>query len=324
MDATKSLREVAAQVLSREDVACLIGYEKGSYGFRVSPCVLTAPDQVDRLIYSPLCVHNLTNYLTLEQIGPLTKKEIVKGGSNIAVVVKGCDSRALAVLLAEQGITREQVVVIGIASQGVVDQKKLSKRFPHADGVEVKGEMFAVTCNGKTEEVPQAELLSAKCMRCKNPVPVIYDELIGEGHEGRQDGFEDVAALEAQTAPERLARWQDEFSRCIRCYACRNTCPLCYCSDCVLDRLRPQFIRRSTGCTDNLQFHITRAFHLAGRCIDCGECERVCPQGIPLMDLNRKLAKDIKELFGYEAGADPAAKPLFATFKPEDPDEGIL
>lgn len=325
MDATSQLREAAKEILAREDVACLIGYEQGSYGFRVQPCVLTDPDQADRLIISPLCVHNLTNYLTLEQIGPLTKEDI--GDRKTAIVVKGCDSRALAVLNAENGFDREKLVVIGVSSSGVVDPDKIEARFPNAVSpaeVTVNGNNFVVSCEGESSEIPQDELLASKCQRCKNAMPVIYDVLIGDEQPAKEDAFEDVSAAEAQSMEEKAAKWNDEFYRCIRCYACRNTCPLCYCSDCMLDRLRPQFVRRSVETADNSLFHITRAFHLAGRCIECGECERVCPQSIPLMDLNRKLAKDVKELFDYEAGTDPSAKPLFGTFNTEDPDEGIL
>ena len=325
MDATKQLREAAKEILAREDVACLVGYEQGSYGFRVQPCVLTDPDQAERLIISPLCVHNLTNYLTLEQIGPLTKDDI--GERKIAIVVKGCDSRALAVLNSENGFSRDRLVVIGVSLSGVVDTAKIEARFPNAVSlaeVNVKDSSFIITCEGETCEVPQDELLQAKCQRCKNTMPIIYDVLIGEEQSANEDAFEDVAAAEALSVEEKEAKWKEEFSHCIRCYACRNTCPLCYCSDCMLDRLQPQFIRRSVEVADNSLFHITRAFHLAGRCIECGECERVCPQSIPLMDLNRKLAKDVKELFDYEAGVDPAAKPLFGTFNTEDPDEGIL
>ncbi len=325
MDATKQLREAAKEILAREDVACLIGYEQGSYGFRVQPCVLTDPDQADRLVISPLCVHNLTNYLTLEQIGPLTKDDI--GERKIAIVVKGCDSRALAVLNSENGFSRDRLVVIGISSSGVVDTAKIEARFPNAvlpAEVNVKDSNFIITCEGETCEVPQNELLASKCQRCKNTMPTIYDVLIGEEQPAKEDAFEDVTAAETLSVEEKSAKWTEEFLHCIRCYACRNTCPLCYCSDCMLDRLQPQFIRRSVEVADNSLFHITRAFHLAGRCIECGECERVCPQSIPLMDLNRKLAKDVKELFNYEAGIDPAAKPLFGTFNTEDPDEGIL
>jgi len=53
-------------------------------------------------------------------------------------------------------------------------------------------------------------------------------------------------------------------------------------------------------------FHLTRAIHLAGRCVDCGACTRACPAGVNLSILNRKLAKDVKVYFSLETGMIPS------------------
>ena len=92
----------------------------------------------------------------------------------------------------------------------------------------------------------------------------------------------------------------------------------------MVDQLSPQWVRRSTNLSENTAWNIMRAYHLAGRCIGCGECERVCPMGIPLTELNKKLQKDVKEMFSYTAGLSLDKKPLLAIFSPEDPEEFLL
>ena len=66
-----------------------------------------------------------------------------------------------------------------------------------------------------------------------------------------------------------------------------------------------------------------RAFHVAGRCTDCGECSRVCPQGIPLHLLNRKMIKDIDEFYGeYQAGEDTESRAPLTDFRQDDIEPG--
>jgi len=137
------------------------------------------------------------------------------------------------------------------------------------------------------------------------------------------DKYESVRKLEAKSASERLKFWEEEFSRCIRCYACRQVCPMCYCPRCVADQSMPAWFSRANSLKGNLSWNVTRAMHLAGRCIDCGECERACPVGIPLRDLNKKIEKDVKELFNYEAGSSVEQKPLLSCFDKNDPTDFI-
>jgi Na+-translocating ferredoxin:NAD+ oxidoreductase RnfC subunit len=99
---------------------------------------------------------------------------------------------------------------------------------------------------------------------------------------------------------------------------------MCYCENCVLDRLDPQWMRRSVDISENTAYHISRAYHLAGRCVQCGACATACPMDIPLMELNRKFAKDVAEMYEYEPGIDAEAKPLLSTFTPDDSEDFIL
>ena len=138
--------------------------------------------------------------------------------------------------------------------------------------------------------------------------------------------FDQVEELEKMTAEERFAFWQGELSRCIRCNACRDACPACTCEKCVFDNVDSGVA--NTAAADSFEenmFHIIRAFHVAGRCTDCGECSRVCPQGIPLHLLNRKFIKDMNELYGeYQAGEDLDSRAPLTNFTYDDCEPSVV
>jgi L-lactate utilization protein LutB len=109
------------------------------------------------------------------------------------------------------------------------------------------------------------------------------------------------------------------MDRCIRCYACRNACPMCVCRDhCIADTRDPHWLSQETDVQQKWMFQLIHAMHLAGRCTECGECERACPMNIPILSLRQKLNREIKELFDYEAGVDPEGVPPLLTFKVEE------
>ena len=118
---------------------------------------------------------------------------------------------------------------------------------------------------------------------------MIYDEIIGESKDTKDaDRFAEVEKIEKMSPEERFAFFQKELSKCIRCNACRNACPACSCRKCVFDSTKFDSAQKANvDSFEEKMFHIIRAFHVAGRCTDCGECSRVCPQGIPLHLFNR-------------------------------------
>jgi formate dehydrogenase subunit beta len=161
-----------------------------------------------------------------------------------------------------------------------------------------------------------------KCKTCQYPTPIVYDRLVGDpitSDKSPDSVYADIKEFENKTLEERLQYWEQEFDRCIRCYACRNACPMCICQDsCIAETRDPHWISQRATLSEKFMFHMIHALHLAGRCVECGECERACPMGIPVNKLKRKINLDMKELFGYEPGIDPEDKPPLYTFKVDE------
>ncbi|MFA5971395.1 MAG: 4Fe-4S dicluster domain-containing protein [Lentimicrobiaceae bacterium] len=133
-----------------------------------------------------------------------------------------------------------------------------------------------------------------------------------------------IARLEAMTANERWVFWNTEFEKCIKCYACRAACPMCYCHRCTTDVNIPQWIPVASHERGNLDYHLMRAMHLAGRCVNCGECAAACPMDIPLNLLTYQLISPIKSHFGATAGMKADAVYALSTYKPDDKENFII
>jgi formate dehydrogenase subunit beta len=277
------LKEEAKRLLENGEVEVVLAYGRGYDARHPMPYAAKTVADTEHIVFNEYCTHNMARYLL-----------DYPSGTRIAVAVKGCDSRAVVVLLQEEKIKREDLVILGIPAVGMKD--------------------------AKTDQSIDASTT------CDMPNPVLYDILLGGemATPGNVSPYGILQEMEEMDGRERWAFWSGELSRCIRCYACRKACPMCYCDPCFVDQAEPRWADKSPSLESNLMFHLTRFYHLAGRCIDCGECSRACPMDIPLYLFHKKVAKECEEMFGQAAGMNVDDKPAMVDFRVEDADEILL
>lgn len=304
----------ASELLANGTVDRVLGWKKGEFSYDVTPALLQSAEELGEFVYDGFCGANLSKYLV---------KECARGGK-VLVFLKPCDTYSFNQLLSEHRFKREAVYAIGIPCDGMLDLRGLRAEGEGICEIAENGQTVTVrTLYDGDRVLDRRDLLAQRCLSCKSKKHVAYDELIGEeGTTVDAHRFDEVEKLEKMTPGERYAFWQKELSRCIRCNACRDVCPACTCEKCVFDNPKSGVgSKASEDSFEDRMYHIIRAFHVAGRCTDCGECSRVCPQQIPLHLLNRKLIKDMNELFGrYQAGETPEGVPPLADYRQNDPE----
>lgn len=314
MDIQAKIRDEARKLLADKQVDVVIGYEDGDAPLQTTPGFITDPNQVDRLVWNRYCHHNLTNYL----IGRKDK---------VAVIAKACDTRTIAVLLHELQLTRDNLTIIGVPCGGIVDYKKIHNHLKGREVIEADTQDDTITVKGDgfNESLKISDFLADCCLVCRHRNPLLSDITVGEEIPETEPLSETELEerLDKMTADQRWAFFEKEFSRCIRCYACREACPLCYCKQCFVDQSFPEWIGKSTNLPDTMAFHIMRSLHTAGRCTGCGACARACPHNIAIRLLTRRIEKDTEEMFGVEAGLDPEKKAPLTTYQSDDPQEFI-
>ncbi len=307
------MKEISNRLLRESKVDMVIGFRKGTLPMMNEPCFAKKPQDVDNFVWDSNCGINLANYLTNRE-------------EKIGIIAKGCDSRNIVTHIIENKIKRDQLVIIGVPCMAMIDRHKIETMFEMEiqDVIEADGKII-VKGEGLEEALNRKDVLQENCSVCIQRNPVIYDEVVGDLVEEQKDvdRYEDVRKIEAMLSEEKWRFFDDLLSECIRCYACRNACPLCYCPTCFVDESQPQWVGKSQDPADTRTFHFLRAYHCAGRCTDCGACERACPMGINVRTFTKKLEKDCLDLFGWEAGMTLEERPPLDTYRPDDPDEFI-
>ena len=313
----------AKELLADGTVVRVLGWRIGDLPYNPEPSYFeTAEDLEANFVYNGFCGANLSKYMI----------EGSKLEGKTLVFLKPCDTYSFNQLLNENRVDREKAYIIGIGCKGKLDVEKIKaqgvKGILNIRGAEYDGPADTLTAETLYGEktVPYKDAMLERCHVCKGKDHMVYDELLGESTDTKDaDRFAEVEKIEAMSPEEKFAYFQSELSKCIRCNACRNVCPACSCRKCVFDSTKFDSAQKANvDSFEEKMFHIIRAFHVAGRCTDCGECSRVCPQGIPLHLFNRKFIKDIDEFYGeYQAGADAESKGPLTSFTFGDVEPGV-
>jgi ferredoxin len=313
----EKLRSSARALLEQGKVDCIVGYEAGSLRFTTTPLITKDKEDTSRLVINPFIVNNLSVFLR-------------ETSGKVGIVARGCDSRSIVSLIQDKQLARENVFIIGVPCLGIIDLNKVEKLTgrdrDELDDIALAGDKAVVTVGSTRKEYPAKDVLTDDCLDCDQPAPKEYDILLDAGSPllcDRELSRSLVKNLEAMPPAKRWEFWKNQFDRCIRCYACRQVCPACFCKRCFVEETEPQWISPLPKWQDNLIFQVTRMMHVAGRCTDCGACERACPVNIPLRGLSKKMEEIVQELFQFQAGADKDALPLLAAYESKEAEDLI-
>ncbi len=283
MDYTKQIQEIASKLFAEDKIDVFVGYRLTGFDENQVPVLIRDTKEVPKLVFNDKSVFNLTNYL----------KQDHTRNKRVGIIVKGCDSRSLNLLLTESQVKREKLYVIGIACEGVVDE------------------------NGSKMQ---------NCTECVIPDAIVFDEMLGTP-KGQQEYKVnvDIHDLAAKELVDRRAYFEEVFESCIRCNACRHSCPLCYCAKCCIDQETSTLYNGANTTSSAFHALMTWSLHLAGRCVDCRNCEKACPSHLPLHLLHKWNERVIFENFQeHLAGVHEGDRGAFYKYSMQDPDDFIM
>jgi len=331
---SKALRDIVRGMLQAGLVDEVVAFGQGLTESDIVSLFITDPQDAERVVavsYYPCSLAKL--------VATHPDKE-----KKIGAVVRTCDARAMVELAKRQQLDFENIYLVGIECYGVVknrDENRAIYIFPSE--MEINGELKPL----------DEGILAPHCRRCEYPIPTMADVtcriepngksfvtantekgkaiLAAANTSSEERPQTDVTAIRERAARwqekdfgelrkmkphERLSYWLSQLDKCIKCYGCRNSCPLCYCGDCYLCPER--LLVRGEELPPETLFHITRLVHVGDSCCDCGQCEAACPMEIPLSKLFHMMSKELSSMFGYEPGLDINSLPPVSVITDED------
>lgn len=279
------IRDLAERLLTSGEVDVVLGFRDDQEGGSPVPMFARRPEDARDLAWNHRCWRNLSPYLK-------------RLNGKAAIIAKSCDSRSIVNLIAEKQLSRENIYIIGLECGGMSDN----------------------------EDKPVHG-----CSGCPSTVPPVYDIAVAADGGAEFIGLPcpssetDSSTYSANaSAYERRARFLREIDKCILCFTCRQACPGCYCNACFTDRKMTNWHQVNADTGEKIAFHLTRAMHLAGRCVSCGACENSCPSGVSLKYIYDSLNDFIFDEYDFRAGIDPDAPAAMSSYSGSDKEIGFL
>ncbi len=327
------IQNIVAALLRERLVDEVLAFTQGSDASDIVPSFITEEEDVSKI--------TIASYQPCSLV-KLAVKYCLPKGKRLAIIVRPCDARAAVELAKRKQLDLENLYLIGIECYGVVKEPQ-GEIYVFPEEMVVAGEVKPLN----------EEVLSPNCLRCEYPIPTMADISCGIEKEGNSFAVantekgrriltaagiasqersktditpvkeralkqqeKEFGELKGMHPRDRLNYWLRQFDKCIKCYGCRNSCPVCYCEDCYLEPQR--FLIEKEEYPPEKLFHITRLIHIADSCVNCGQCEAACPMEIPVSKLYHMMTKELSLIFNYEPGMDVSSLPPVSTITEED------
>lgn len=268
---------------------------------------------LNEIVFDIFSNHNLATYL----IELLKNREGVVG-----IFVKPCDAKSIIELIRENKIARDRIVIFSMPCRGIVNKEKLFSfkncETERINDIDLSLKNIKIVFDGRTLETQFSKISENKCLSCQLSSSPIFDVSLGESVPPSNG---ELHVITPSSEKRKRAFWLKQYKKCIRCGACKNVCPMCYCENCILERTIPNIVGKKVTPFENGAFLQIRAIHLAGRCIGCGMCSSVCPVAIPHEEFHMPCAIYVADTFGFKPGLNSEGLPLFSCANMEEKED---